>query len=234
MTGWTPLYQQIIGSSIWEAPDHIRIAWITLLAVSNKEGIAAVTTSGLSRLANITIEHAEDAIRVLSGPDPDTLTQANEGRRIARCEDGWKLLNFQKYRDKAKKAALREYNAAKQAEYRAEKCSTSHVRKQVKLTELTNENKVYELYPKKVGRPAALRKIAIAIAEFGLEKVLESTRIFAEVWNGEKDLQYCPNPVTWFGQKRFNDDPATWTRNVEKKKVPESNQIQESIEIRSL
>lgn len=214
MTGWTPLYQQIIGSSIWEAPDHVRIAWITLLAVCNKEGVASVTTSGLARLANISAEHAENAIAVLSGPDPDTLTQANEGRRIARCEDGWKLLNFQKYRDKAKKAALREYNAAKQAEYRAGKCSTTHIRKPVKTTELTDENKVYDLYPRKVGRPSALKKITIAIAECGLETVLESTRVFAEAWKGESDLTFCPHPATWFGQKRFNDDPATYSRNA--------------------
>jgi hypothetical protein len=140
MTGWTPLYQQIIGSSIWEAPDHVRIAWITLLAVCNKEGVASVTTSGLARLANISAAHAENAIAVLSGPDPDTLTQANEGRRIARCEDGWKLLNFQKYRDKAKKAALREYNAAKQAEYRSDKSTTkSSTRNNVKKKAATSE-----------------------------------------------------------------------------------------------
>ncbi len=129
MTGWTPLYQQIIGSSIWEAKDHIRIAWITLLAVANKEGVAAVTVSGLARLANISLENADDALKVLSAPDTDTLTQLHEGRRIERCEDGWKLLNFQKYREKAKKAALREYNAAKQAEHRANKkleCSTGN------------------------------------------------------------------------------------------------------------
>jgi len=99
----------------------VRLAWITLLAVSNKDGVASVTTSGLARLANITLENSEDAIRVLSSPDADTLTQAHEGRRIERCEDGWRLLNFQKYREKAKKAALREYNAAKQAEYRTTK-----------------------------------------------------------------------------------------------------------------
>lgn len=236
MTGWTPLYQQIIGSSIWEAPDHIRIAWITLLAVSTKEGVASVTTSGLARLANISPENAINALEVLSAPDPDTLTQKFEGRRIERCEDGWKILNFQKYRDKAKKAALREYNAAKQAEYRAEKCSTTHVRKSLNPTQLTDENRVYELYPLKVGKPRALAKISKAINEFGADKIMEATKLFAAAWVGAsaEEMKYCPHPATWYAQHRFNDDPATWVRNGEKKKVPESNQIQETIEVPSL
>lgn len=119
MTGWTPLFQQIIGSSIWGAENHIRIAWITMLAVANKDGIAPVTAGGLARLANISREEAAEALEALSSPDDDTLTQEFEGRRIERCDTGWRLLNFVKYRDMAKKAIIREQNRTAQAEWRA-------------------------------------------------------------------------------------------------------------------
>jgi len=119
MTGWTPLYQQIIASSIWGTADHVRIAWITLLAVANKNGVAAVTVGGLARLANISHDKAQDAINVLSSPDADTLTQQNEGRRIERCDSGWRLLNWEKYREMAKAQLMREAQAEASARYRA-------------------------------------------------------------------------------------------------------------------
>jgi hypothetical protein len=121
MTGWTPLYQQIVASSIWGAEDHVRIAWITLLAVANKHGIATITEGGLARLAVLSREKAADALKVLSSPDLDTLTQEYEGRRIERVENGWKLLNFQKYRELARKQAINEQNAMAQAKYRDKK-----------------------------------------------------------------------------------------------------------------
>lgn len=125
MTGWTPLYHQIVASSIWGAPDHVRLAWITLLAICNKDGIAPVTAGGLARLANISIENAADALKVLSEPDQDTLTQEHEGRRIERVDNGWRLLNWQKYRELTKKQILREQNRIAQAKYRATKVSTA-------------------------------------------------------------------------------------------------------------
>ena len=93
--------------------------------------------------------------------------------------------------------------------------------------------KVYEFYPRKVGKQAAVRKIAAGIGEFGFEKVLEATKLYAKAWEGAMDLKFCPHPATWFGQHRFNDDPATWVRN-EGKKLPESREIHEEIEIPKL
>lgn len=121
MTGWTPLFEQIIASSIWSAPSHIRIAWITMLACCRRDGVCPMTAGGLSRLANITIDQAEEALRVLSSPDPDTLTQENDGRRIERVQTGWYLLNWSKYRECAKKQILREQNREAQARYRSKK-----------------------------------------------------------------------------------------------------------------
>lgn len=112
------MFQQIVGSSIWSTPNHVRIAWVTMLATADRRGISALTVGGLSALARISREEAEDAFNVLSAPDADTLTQENEGRRIIRVEDGWKLLNWEKYREKAKRAIIQESNREAQAKWR--------------------------------------------------------------------------------------------------------------------
>lgn len=76
---------------------------------------------------------------------------------------------------------------------------------------------IYDAYPKKVGRPAALQKIARAIRK-GADpaRLLELTQKYAEAVKGT-DPQFIPHPATWFNQERFNDDPTTWKRAADKR-----------------
>lgn len=69
---------------------------------------------------------------------------------------------------------------------------------------------IYAAYPKKVGRPAALRAIRRALAKHTVEFLVERTLLFAQTCNSP--TQFIPYPSTWFGQERFNDDPSTWRR----------------------
>ena len=73
---------------------------------------------------------------------------------------------------------------------------------------------VYAEYPRKVGKPAALRSIQKAIDGFGGDKVLQATKRFAAKWKTVpvSEMAFCPHPATWFNQERFNDDPSTWGR----------------------
>jgi hypothetical protein len=68
---------------------------------------------------------------------------------------------------------------------------------------------IYEAYPKKVGKPAALREIAKAIGVHGYDNVMNATRRYAEARKGE-DPRFTPHPANWFRQERYNDDPSTW------------------------
>lgn len=96
---------------------------------------------------------------------------------------------------------------------------------------------IYQTYPRKVGKPAALRAITAAIKKgVKAEDLLAITQRFAEAWSGEADLTYCPHPSTWFNEERYNDTPDTWRRTPKlgSKAKPEGNQIEETIRARSL
>ena len=69
---------------------------------------------------------------------------------------------------------------------------------------------VYDAYPRKVGRPAALRQIAKAIRKHGFVTVMERTKLFAATCNAPPE--YIPHPKTFFSQERFLDEPGTWVR----------------------
>lgn len=67
--------------------------------------------------------------------------------------------------------------------------------------------RVYEVYPRKVGKGAALKAIEKAlkrIAPLGVDWLVERTHQYALSREFE-DPQYTPHPQTWFNQERYND-----------------------------
>ena len=70
---------------------------------------------------------------------------------------------------------------------------------------------VYQAYPRKKGRGAALKAIRKAIKDFGFEKLKAAVEAFAAEWkqrqlNGD-DLKFCPWPQKWFNEQRYRDEP---------------------------
>jgi hypothetical protein len=77
---------------------------------------------------------------------------------------------------------------------------------------LTQEEEIYSVYPKKVGKPVALRAIRRALAKQPFSYLLERTKLYAQTCTSP--AEFIPHPSTWFNQERFNDDPTTWRRTV--------------------
>jgi hypothetical protein len=93
------LDEGIIRSSIWFEPAGTVKLWITFLALKDENGFVATSRQGLKQAANITQEEFDKGLNTLESPDPDSRTPDNEGRRVAKIEGGWVVLNHEKYRD---------------------------------------------------------------------------------------------------------------------------------------
>ena len=74
---------------------------------------------------------------------------------------------------------------------------------------------IYQAYPKKVGKPVAIKSIIKALSSIEFEKLLELTQKYAAIRKSE-DANFTPHPSTWFNQERFGDDPSTWGRQASK------------------
>jgi hypothetical protein len=98
MAGWTKLHSRIVKSSIWSAPDHVRILWITMLAEADADGFVDSSVPGLKQTANLTLEQTEEALEVLEGPDPYS-SDGTTGERVMRVPGGWWIKNHNHYRD---------------------------------------------------------------------------------------------------------------------------------------
>ena len=103
MSSYAKLFSSIVTSTIWSAPDHVRIVWITMMALADRDGVVEASIPGLATVARFTIKQTEDALKVLQAPDPYSRSKTNQGRRIATVDGGWRLVNYEKYREKATK-----------------------------------------------------------------------------------------------------------------------------------
>ena len=254
---YSKLHASVVNSSLWGQPDPVRILFITLLAICDKDGVVYGSRSGLQRIAFINPDEADDAWETLLSPDPDSSDKLrapeNEGRRIKEVPGGFHLLNFGYYRGLRNDDDRREQNRAAQERFKRKALATSacdkpdnatvshgkpdkatvsrtkpiseaetkavqtpraeeesSVRLSTRPKPVASEcEAVYAEYPLKVGKPVALRAIAKAIAAgTSAQELLALTRAYREARAGNTD--FVPHPATWFNQRRFLDDPATW------------------------
>jgi hypothetical protein len=119
MSGYTKLFSTILASTVWREPNHVRIVWITLLAMADRDGVAEGSIPGVADFARVSIDDCRDALNRLADPDRDSRSQDFEGRRIEPIAGGWLLLNHAKYRATINRDERREYLRIKKAESRA-------------------------------------------------------------------------------------------------------------------
>ena len=100
--GFTKLSSGLIFSTVWREDMHVRIVWITMLALTDSSGYVAASIPGLADAAHVSIDQCEDALGRLAEPDPYSRTKEHEGRRIVETDGGWILLNYTKYREAGK------------------------------------------------------------------------------------------------------------------------------------
>jgi uncharacterized protein YdaU (DUF1376 family) len=64
---------------------------------------------------------------------------------------------------------------------------------------------IYQAYPKKVAKQEAFRAIAKALKKLPFDELLAKVKEYAAGTAG-LNLQYIPNPATWFNGERWNDE----------------------------
>jgi hypothetical protein len=115
---WTPLFSGIVSASIWEEPYHVRIVWITILAIKNRHGFVGVSVPGLARMANVTREECEEALNKFENKDPDSKCQENDGQRLKKVDGGWVVLGHERNQEKMRAVCVAIKNAARQKKFR--------------------------------------------------------------------------------------------------------------------
>lgn len=123
---YTPVFREFTTSSMWAESPATRCVWLWLMLHADPEGFVPGTVPGLAVAANVTLDECRTAIGAFMAPDPDSNTQAFEGRRLEKVPHGWRILNFEYWRELAKreaeKARKRRWINAKRRSDGADSC----------------------------------------------------------------------------------------------------------------
>jgi hypothetical protein len=120
VSGWAPLWSGIVDSSIWDEDDQTVKVFLTMLALKDSDHVYRGDAYKLSRQSRKTEVEVLEALKVLASPDSRKISQQPfEGRRIRAVEDGWLILNGEKYKTLVRKEMQRMRNARAQANWRA-------------------------------------------------------------------------------------------------------------------
>jgi len=227
---YTKLFSEIIMSTIWREPDHVRILWITMLAAKDQFHHVNASIPGLADAARISLQQCEEALRILSDPDEYSRNQYDDGRRIKEIDGGWSIINGELYREKMNADERREYLRIKQQEYRDRKKSSTR-RKQT----LTNVNTVntseqnrtdikstcanadafdtfWSCYPRKQDKKKARAAFMSMSKKNQAAAISDSATRFDST-----DKQFIPLPTTYLHGERWNDDIDSAKADTNKK-----------------
>lgn len=124
---YTKLFASILDSTIWSESPAIKLVWITMLAMADKNGEVMASVPGLAKRAGVPLEECQEALQKFLSPDPFSRTPDDEGRRIEVIDGGWSLLNHAKYREMASKEDQKNAAAIRQRRFRAKQARNTKV-----------------------------------------------------------------------------------------------------------
>jgi len=98
MANYTPIFSQIVDSSLWKEEKHVRLLFITMLVCRDFDHVCRVPDHHLPEKAKLDDKEVVQALKVLASPDRKCeIPQPFEGRRIQKVEGGWLILNGEHY-----------------------------------------------------------------------------------------------------------------------------------------
>lgn len=111
MNTFAPLFSLVVKSSIWDEDDSTCKVWVTMLALKDADHVVRLTAYQLARECRKTEQEVLDALLVLASPDKKRIEpQEFEGRRIKKVDDGWLVLNGEKYKKMMQAESLKAKN----------------------------------------------------------------------------------------------------------------------------
>lgn len=105
-SGYTALFSTMLEGTLYGKWPHTGI-WPCLLSQMDRYGVIDKTPQCLAAAIGVPVELLMEVIDDFMQPDPDSRTGDNDGRRLVLIDQrrswGWRVVNAQKYREKARK-----------------------------------------------------------------------------------------------------------------------------------
>lgn len=99
MSGYSKLDCNMLHSSIWQEPHDVRVAWVTMLLLTDYHGQVKASLPALAMQNAVTVQRMQEIIEIFMSPDPYSKSKEHDGRRLMEIDGGWQVINYPKYRD---------------------------------------------------------------------------------------------------------------------------------------
>ena len=210
MSGFIKLFGSLLNSTVWQTALPTKVTWITMLAMSDRDGVVLSSVPGLAKQAGVELADCEEALRVFMAPDPYSTTPDHEGRRIEKIEGGWRLLNHAKYREMQSSQEVREKAAQRQRLFRESHKVTPRNAPSRSVTRNNRSNDIAEAEAEAEADQTRITDSAEAVAspppvlvfpcsgqprEWGLSEA-QIVR-WEELYPGVKVVAECRNALAW-------------------------------------
>lgn len=137
MSGYTKLFGSILESTVWLESPPVKVVWITMLAMADRDGVVEASVPGLAKRAGVDRVYCDQALATFAAPDPDSRTKDHDGRRIVEVPGGWRLLNYDRHRQRASRDEALEKAAERQRRFRERHAKSRRV---TDVTTVTNND----------------------------------------------------------------------------------------------
>jgi len=179
------------------------------LAMCDQHGFVETSPKSLAHQARINMDDFATSIEVLESPDEESGSPEFEGRRVSKCEGGWLVLNYEKYRGKLLNSKENEQARDRMRKHRAKKAGESE-QDSVTLRNLASAfasefDILWSDYPNKKGKTKAKAKfikarkdgIELDIIADGLTRY--KSYVASQRKGGFADLKW-QDGSTWFNE----------------------------------
>lgn len=213
------LFSSILDSTVWMTPPHVRLLWITLLCMADKDGYVIASIPGLAKRAGINTSECEEGLQSFLAADPYSKTPDYDGCRLREIPGGWLILNYSKYRGIQTPGQLRSNtlrsntsktrvlsSALPEAEAEAEKDTYSFAR-HLGRPRISTEDPLFDAfwaaYPRRVGKAPA-RKAWAKLSEADCHAAIKGAAAYAKASTGKAEV-YIKHPSGWLNDRRWED-----------------------------
>jgi hypothetical protein len=126
-TIYAKIFTSLFDGSMRGQPDLI-LVFVNLLCHADEDGVVDRHWRAIADETGLSPESVNDAIASLEGPDPESRTPTDHGKRIVRLDDhrdwGWMIVNYKHYRDMATREQSKVKTRERVRKYREkQKCN---------------------------------------------------------------------------------------------------------------
>ena len=220
------VFESIFRGSLYGNYEAL-VTFQAMIVLADEDGIIDISPQALAATTSYPPEVINKGLKVLQQSDPHSRSPDENGKRIVLLDEdrefGWRIVNYEYYRNLGKRADTREKARERQRRKRkkdaqatdSEPCNAavtlasrqSAIQIQIQDTiKSAHFAQFWEAYPRKKNKKRARETWERRGLDSLADKILADLEVRPSNDPAWKDIQFIPYPTTYLNGERWNDE----------------------------